>query len=306
MTTIAPKDLAQKLIEADVIFADIELIRLFADIETELDTSYMRDEMERARQLVTDVRIALESKDATDSLAALQKAVEEEKADWAGYSPAEAEPALTMCDWFLKLIAKATAEKQAEPILKALEAGPNVSLDIEVVKETRQEHKPGKAAKVYSLTAKGKKLMEEMGAGETIETAMVEDERKRRFENLVKELNNFQIYKAPFREKEIHDNLLLYMTEKGFKLEDELKSSGNRYDIVVHDGQHSRICIELKKVATCSCLEQLDRYSRDFDGGIILMCYRATPGLRMVFEKAKDSAKIPIALIEIRKNLGMV
>ena len=97
---------------------------------------------------------------------------------------------------------------------------------------------------------------------------------------------------------------MAYLAREGIEATNQDSSRLGRTDILVRL-KGMRVCLELKKVAYTTCVMQLDRYGTAYDG-LILVCYRASPSLRSVFEGAQASAKIPIALVEIRKNCEMV
>jgi hypothetical protein len=124
------------------------------------------------------------------------------------------------------------------------------------------------------------------------------------FAQLFSILNGFKVTKVPFNERELETKLMTYLASRGISAERQRTSRLGRYDVVVRLGK-KKVCIELKKHGTTSCVEQLDRYARDFDG-LILLCYKATAPLRTVFEQGKASAKIPIALVEVRRNCDLV
>ena len=124
------------------------------------------------------------------------------------------------------------------------------------------------------------------------------------FKTLASSLRNFRFAVMPLHEKNIELNLIEFLRKKGFDVEEQKSSRLGRYDIVVKIAG-KRYCLELKKIADTSCAEQLDRYARDFDG-LFLVCWKATRNLKVVFEIGKKRASIPIELIEIRRNCGMV
>ena len=120
------------------------------------------------------------------------------------------------------------------------------------------------------------------------------------FDGLVKILNDFQLVESPYREALIESQLMNWLKDHHVGARNQRNSSLGRYDIVLFYEGH-RVCLELKKRASTSCVEQIDRYSRDFEA-LILVCYRASSTLKGIFEIAKKSAKIPIEIIEIRSN----
>lgn len=122
------------------------------------------------------------------------------------------------------------------------------------------------------------------------------------FESLQKALEGLRVSKAPESEKELEGIAERYLAWRGFKVVRQPTSRLGRNDLVVES--EGRFCIELKNHATKSCIDQLDRYARDFQG-LILLCYSATDGIRYVMEKGKESAKIPLALVEVRNNLEL-
>ena len=124
------------------------------------------------------------------------------------------------------------------------------------------------------------------------------------FHQLCSFLSAFRLSRPPHNERELEAEVMTYLARCGVDRESQKGSTLGRFDIVVNHGG-MRICLELKKHATSSCAEQLDRYARDFDG-LILLCFKATRPLHAIFKEGQRSAKIPIALIEVRKNCEMV
>ncbi|MDE2439194.1 MAG: hypothetical protein KGN01_07445 [Patescibacteria group bacterium] len=124
------------------------------------------------------------------------------------------------------------------------------------------------------------------------------------FFEIVSILRGFELHEAPYREISIEDKLARYLESRNVSFQRQKTSRLGRYDLVILKEGH-RIVLELKKKATSSCVEQLDRYSRDFDG-MILMSYKSTRTLKAIFEIAKKSAKIPIEIVDIRDNCDLV
>ena len=124
------------------------------------------------------------------------------------------------------------------------------------------------------------------------------------WDRLIWHLRHFILVSTPINEFDIEMRLRDYLETGGFLVNEQKRSSLGRQDLVVISGKE-RFCMELKMNADASCFEQLDRYSRDADG-LILMCWKASKKVKKIFELAKKSAKIPIDLIEIRNQCKMV
>lgn len=124
-------------------------------------------------------------------------------------------------------------------------------------------------------------------------------EMRNDFAELLTTLKGFCVTTLPCKEAEIEEKLLRFLIHKGFRPKNQVSRKLGRCDLLVND-----VAIELKFYATKQCAEQLDRYAAETScKGLILMCWKASEPVRELFEEVKKTAKIPVALIEIRKNV---
>jgi hypothetical protein len=124
------------------------------------------------------------------------------------------------------------------------------------------------------------------------------------FEDVVSILKRFRMNHHPVNESEIERGVLVYLSKFSIATTEQEISRLGRYDVTIKQGA-AKYCIELKKYANKSCVEQIDRYSIESDG-IILLCWKASTSIKGIFSMAKPRCEIPIELIEIRNNCEMV
>lgn len=120
------------------------------------------------------------------------------------------------------------------------------------------------------------------------------------FPDLVTMLLQFRMNCAPCRESEIESALEIFLSSRDIPVRRQKGIPNGRLDIVV-----GNYIIEVKMTGQKNIVDQLDRYSRYCDG-LIVVCWKATKPLRMIFTAEKKTAKIPVELIEVRVACGMV
>lgn len=125
------------------------------------------------------------------------------------------------------------------------------------------------------------------------------------FQQILLTISHSVLRSTPKRELEVQRTVLdrLKNCEIGpWEIQQEFVAAQNRFDLLlVKDGL--KIVIEIKRLATADCLEQLDRYSV-FANGLIVVCWKATDTFKKAFEAAKHS--IPIALIQLKQGAPML
>ena len=120
------------------------------------------------------------------------------------------------------------------------------------------------------------------------------------FNNIVNILKTFKMNCTPYRESEIESELEKFLKSNGVSVKRQIYIKTGRTDLMVDN-----IIIEVKIIAQKNIADQLDKYSGCCEG-LIVVCWKATSSLRMIFESEKKTAKIPISLIEIRKACEMI
>jgi len=120
------------------------------------------------------------------------------------------------------------------------------------------------------------------------------------FPDLVDMLRQFKMNCSPSREGEIESALEVFLKLHGVNMRRQVVIRSGRPDIVVGD-----CIIEIKLVGQKNIAFQLDRYS-GYCEGLIVVCWKATDPLKLLFIAEKVTAKIPVELIEVRKACGMV
>ena len=120
------------------------------------------------------------------------------------------------------------------------------------------------------------------------------------FNDLVLALNEFKLPCAPSRESEIELRLVLFLESRKFPVKEQISFKTGRLDVVV-----GPYIIEVKKLAGKGIVEQLDRYSGLCEG-LIVVCWRASDPLKLIFAMEKTSARIPVELIEVRNTCRIV
>jgi len=124
------------------------------------------------------------------------------------------------------------------------------------------------------------------------------------FTLLVDSLKQFKLSKKAVSEHELEIWALEYLAKKGYKVTTQKRTRSGRYDITV-EIEGFRYCIELKMIADRSCLDQLDRYARSVNG-LILLCWQASTAVISIIKFQKSYSKIPIELIEVKRNCDIV
>lgn len=128
---------------------------------------------------------------------------------------------------------------------------------------------------------------------------------------IVEVLGVIRIGAAPPKEKDIESVVLQTLSSvfaranpHAWRVERQWVTKQNRFDLcLVSEKIRTRIVIEVKKLASVSCVAQLDRYSSQVDG-LILVCWRATEPLKEIIQTAKCS--IPVALIQLKQRAPIV
>ena len=120
------------------------------------------------------------------------------------------------------------------------------------------------------------------------------------FDYVVETLKRFTMSTAPFNESEIESNLIRFLKARHLPAISQVSVKNGRYDVLI-----GRIVIELKVRGQRSVAEQLDRYSPNATG-IILLCWKASKPTRILFQLEKQTAKIPVELIEMNRNSDIV
>ena len=113
-------------------------------------------------------------------------------------------------------------------------------------------------------------------------------------------IKGFKLNCAPSRESDIEIALENFLKSHGLPVKRQFQIQNGRLDLVVDS-----IIIEVKKVGQKSIAEQLDKYSGHCNG-LIVVCWRATGPLKMIFAVEKKTSKIPVELIEVRRSCGMI
>ncbi len=123
------------------------------------------------------------------------------------------------------------------------------------------------------------------------------------FEGLVSDLRGFHLRTYPMNERDIETRLMMYLKNRRLNASSQVTNESGRFDIKIEEADGSVFCIEIKKNGGLNCVEQLDRYANSSEvSGLVLLCWRASRSLRAVMEEGKRTAKIPIELVEVRKN----
>lgn len=123
--------------------------------------------------------------------------------------------------------------------------------------------------------------------------------------SLLQDLNQFTMSQSPMNESSIEKALSGYLGLKGYFITRQKHLNQGRVDILLTTLKNKRYSIELKMVADISCFEQLDRYALE-SHGLALVCWTASKRVQKVFELAKKTAKIPMALVQVRNNCKMI
>ncbi len=125
------------------------------------------------------------------------------------------------------------------------------------------------------------------------------------FNELVTLLRKFQIKKSLYDERDLEDQIFQFLVKNDVQVLRQKVSKVGRIDIAV-EINHRIICLELKVNANLSAMEQMDRYTEKYRDGIILVCWKASKNVKIVFNNVKDQINLPIELIEVIKNQGVV
>ncbi len=125
------------------------------------------------------------------------------------------------------------------------------------------------------------------------------------FKELVTLLRKFQIKKSLYDERDLEDQVFQFLDKNDINVIRQKTSEVGRIDIAVEINQRI-ICLELKVNANLSAMEQMDRYTQKYRDGIILLCWKASKNVKIVFNNVKDQINLPIELIEVIKNQGVV
>ncbi len=125
------------------------------------------------------------------------------------------------------------------------------------------------------------------------------------FNELVTLLRKFQIKKSLYDERDLEEQVFQFLDKNDINVIRQKTSEVGRIDIAVEINQRI-ICLELKVNANLSAMEQMDRYTQKYRDGIILLCWKASKNVKIVFNNVKDQINLPIELIEVIKNQGVV
>jgi hypothetical protein len=120
------------------------------------------------------------------------------------------------------------------------------------------------------------------------------------FPDLVDMLRQFRMSCAPSREGEIESALEMFLKSHGVIMQRQVIIRSGRPDIIV-----GNCIIEIKLVGQKNIAMQLDKYSGYCDG-LIVVCWKATDPLKLLFIAEKKTAKIPVELVEVRRACGMI
>lgn len=107
--------------------------------------------------------------------------------------------------------------------------------------------------------------------------------------------------RSPRSERELEELTAAQLRKSGLVVQQQKQVKVGRLDLVVVRG--TRIVIEMKRLATINCLEQLDRYSETADA-LVMVCWRATAPFKETFRTAPS--KIPLALVELKQQAPMI
>lgn len=121
-----------------------------------------------------------------------------------------------------------------------------------------------------------------------------------KFNDLTTHLRQFRMACSPSRESEIESALTVFLESWKYPVKRQTVIPDGRLDLAV-----GKYVIEVKLVGQKNIAAQLDRYSAYCDG-LIVVCWRATQPLRVLFSAEKKTAKIPVELIEVRKACEMI
>lgn len=124
------------------------------------------------------------------------------------------------------------------------------------------------------------------------------------FSRLVKEIDEFLPEDPIAVESILEEKLRSYLTGKGFIISTQVAKKHDRYDLLCRDG-NELVCIELKKRADISDLQQFDRYLPKFKDGLIVFCWQASRSVREIFSEVVQQSPIPLALIELSKKYSL-
>jgi hypothetical protein len=120
------------------------------------------------------------------------------------------------------------------------------------------------------------------------------------FEDLITILRKFRLNCAPSRESEIESSLEIFLVSHNVPVKRQCTIKTGRLDLVV-----GPFIIEVKMIGSKSIADQLDKYS-GYCEGLIVVCWKASQPLKAIFAVEKQTAKIPVELIEIRNACGMI
>ena len=120
------------------------------------------------------------------------------------------------------------------------------------------------------------------------------------FSDLICVLRQFKMNCAPSRESEIESALETFLNFHSISVKRQIYIRTGRVDLIV-----GNIVIEVKLVGTKRIADQLDKYSGCCDG-LIVVCWKATQPLKLLFAAERKTAKIPVELIEVRRVCGIV
>jgi len=127
------------------------------------------------------------------------------------------------------------------------------------------------------------------------------------FSELVTALKSFQVNDNIFSEAELESEIKQFLIEKNYKIEQQQRLKGiGRNDLVITTENGKKICIELKINANAGVVEQIDNYLQYYDNGLILLCWHSSKTLKTIFSNVKKQIKIPLEIIEIKKNQMIV
>jgi hypothetical protein len=121
-----------------------------------------------------------------------------------------------------------------------------------------------------------------------------------KFEDLITVLKKFRLICAPCRESEIETALIMFLNAHKIPAKRQFTIPSGRLDIMV-----GSYIIEVKMTGSKSIAGQLDKYS-GYCEGLIVVCWKASQPLKAIFAVEKQTAKIPVELIEVRNACGMI
>lgn len=102
----------------------------------------------------------------------------------------------------------------------------------------------------------------------------------------------------------LEKELTEFLQKNGFTVSRQVTKKKDRYDLLCREG-NELVCIELKKHAVISDIQQFDRYLPKFKDGLIVVCWQSTTSVREIFAEVVKQSPIPLCLIELSKKYSL-